>query len=580
MSRRVRRGIGAAVLGVLAAAAWSGWQTLELRSHLGQARDAATRMEAALDARDADAARAALEDLRAHSADAAEGSSGAALSLLSHLPTVGDDVSAVRVISHVLDDLAGDGLAPLVEIAERYRDGSLAPQRGRIPVRAVAELQEPVARSRAAFAEADDVLTRLEPESYVGQVAEATRQLRGIVADGNRTLPKIHDAVRLIPPFFGAEGPRRYLLVLQNNAEIRSTGGFAGSTFVIEANKGAIRLTNPVAGRTFPVLDHPVLPLTQSERALFPEAGTRFVNANLIPDFPRASELWAAHWQRRFGQQLDGVVATDPVTFSYLLGVGGPVQVGHVSLDSDNAVAELLSGTYARYTDPDAQDAFFRAAGEAAFEKVTSIADVAGLVEALRRSASEGRILIRAERGREQAIVERHDLAGVLRHAASGEPQLGIYVNDRTGTTGSKLSYYLRYDARMRAVSCRGGRQSFRGALDLRSTAPAGGLPEYVTGGSPDVPLGTQGLAIYLVGPVGGRLADVQVDGRAVPAMPVEHKGRPVVRVDWQLTAGASAKVTWRAVSGSDQTGAAEVSVTPPVEPVAKSFAVPTACGT
>jgi Protein of unknown function (DUF4012) len=47
-------------------------------------------------------------------------------------------------------------------------------------------------------------------------------------------------AVRLLPPMLGANGPREYLLLVQNNAEQRATGGIPGSVALLRAVDGAV----------------------------------------------------------------------------------------------------------------------------------------------------------------------------------------------------------------------------------------------------------------------------------------------------------------------------------------------------
>ena len=46
------------------------------------------------------------------------------------------------------------------------------------------------------------------------------------------------------------------------------------------------------------------------------------------------------------------MISIDPVALSYLLAVTGPVTVDGVTLTADNAVDELLNGTYLRLRGP------------------------------------------------------------------------------------------------------------------------------------------------------------------------------------------------------------------------------------
>ena len=49
-------------------------------------------------------------------------------------------------------------------------------------------------------------------------------------------------AFDLLPEMLGKDGPRRYLLLIQNNAEIRATGGIPGSIAVLRSDHGKITM--------------------------------------------------------------------------------------------------------------------------------------------------------------------------------------------------------------------------------------------------------------------------------------------------------------------------------------------------
>ncbi len=49
-------------------------------------------------------------------------------------------------------------------------------------------------------------------------------------------------AAKLLPDMLGQKGTRRYLLLVQNNAEIRSTGGIPGSFAILKAKNGKLSM--------------------------------------------------------------------------------------------------------------------------------------------------------------------------------------------------------------------------------------------------------------------------------------------------------------------------------------------------
>ncbi len=195
-------------------------------------------------------------------------------------------------------------------------------------------------------------------------------------------------------------------------------------------------------------------------------------------------------WQRETGQQVNGVIAIDPVTLGYLLKATGPVQLATGdTLTSDNAVKLLLSEAYAKYSDPKVQDAFFASAASAVFEKVSSGGfDAKQFVAALTRSAGEGRLRLWSADTSEEQLIDGTAVAGMLPTADEETRQFGVYLNDGTG---SKMDYYLQktisVDPRSAGrTACRPPRSRSRSRTRRRPTRPRASpstSPEAVTSG-------------------------------------------------------------------------------------------------
>lgn len=560
--------LGVAGLVVLAGAylAVTAWT---VRGALADARADASRVEPQLRDGDVAGAMTALDSFGRHAARAESRSSGPVWWAAGKLPVVGDDVRAVRTLAVAADAIARDGVRPVADLVERVESGELSPRGGRIPVDAIEDAQPDVRRAAATFDAQQRAVAGLDPDGLVGPVADARDEVADVLDRVAPVVGGVDRAVRLLPRFLGADGPRTYLLVLQNNAEVRSTGGFPGSTFLLRTEDGVVTLGDSYAGNKYPHLDQPVLPLRDDEQALFPpRVGTWFVDAPKIPDFPRTAQLLAAHAEERTGRPLDGVLATDPVTLSFLMAATGPLDIDGVRLDSGNVVEELLVGTYRRLEDPAAQDVFFEQTGSRVFEALTTTDDVAGLARGIARSAQERRLLMWFPDPTDEDAIAGTAVAGGL-PVQGGRPEVGVYVNDATGTTGSKLSYYLDAALQVRARCAPGGAAALSATATFRSTVPGdpADLPRYVTGGDPDVPLGTEGLQLYLLGPTGGSLRSVTLDGQPLALTPTTYAGRPAVRVDLTLPAGGSRSLAWTMRAGTGQSGAPEVAMTPGARP-------------
>jgi hypothetical protein len=564
---------------VLLAAAWAGWTAYRVNQDLAAAVDDVAALRQAVEDGDDAAADAALAKLQDHSGSAADRTDGLIWSVLERLPSYGDDAQGVAVVSDVIDDLSQSGIDPLVQVSDDLE--SIVPSGGRIDPVAVQALQAPVTSAHEAFVAADDRLSAEDSSGYVERLRSKYRELAGQVGDAATALASADTAAQVLPAMLGAGGPQHYLLIFQNNAEIRATGGLPGAVSLVRADDGAVEMTRQVAANTFGNTDKPVLPLTAAEEEIYSEkVGTFFLNANLQPDFPRAADLWKARWEQVYGEQIDGILSIDPVAISYVLGATGPIEAEGVTLTEDNAVDQLLHEVYLRYQDPADQDTFFRAVASTMFDKISQGADSPrDLIAALAKGADEHRVYVHDFDPEVQAEFAGTGVAGELVTEASSTPEVGVYLTD---ATGAKMSYYLRYDVDVDATYCTDGVQGLSAHARLKSDAPrdAASLPPYLTGGGAyGVKPGNQLVFLRLFGPVGGTVSAVALNGKPITGFPsVDYDGRKVFTAVVQLRPGQTVDLTWRMKSGADQTGDVQVAVTPSVRPGASSSVEQSAC--
>lgn len=568
--------LGASLLAV----AWTGWTAYRVNQDLSAAVDDAASLRRAIEAGDDAASDAALARLGEHSGAAADRTSRLTWSMLEHVPSFGDDARGVAVVSSVIDELSQAGIRPLVQVSGDLE--SIVPMDGKVDVAAVQDLQEPVAAASSAFDRADDRLSAEDSDGYVDQLRSRYRKLAGDVSDAARALRSADTAVKVMPAMLGADGAQNYLLVFQNNAEVRATGGLPGAVSLVRADDGEVRMTRQVAANSFGYTDRPVLPLTPAEKELYGDiVGTFFLNANLQPDFPRASDLWKARWEQEYPEQIDGVLSIDPVALSYVLGATGPFEVQGTTLTEDNVVDELLHEVYLRYERPSDQDAFFRAVARTMFDRIAGGAkDPRELMAALSRGAREHRVYVHDFDDQVQAQLAGSGVAGELVTESTDDPQVGVYLTD---ATGAKMSYFLRYDVDVNATYCTDGVQGIVGRASLTSDAPpnAASLPDYITGaGIYGTEPGTQAVFVRIYGPVGGSIDRIMFNGRPMAEFgTVDDRGRPVSTLVASLKPHEKVDISWSMKSGPGQTGSPTLSVTPSVEPGSKSGRIATACG-
>lgn len=564
---------------LLLAAVWVAWQAWQVNSDLTDAVDAVDDLRAAAESGDTASMKEALGRLSEASESADDRTSGPTWSLLIHLPVVGDDAHGVRTISSVVHGIAIDGAEPLVSVSKDL--AAMAPRDSEVSVGALRALQPAVSEAAAAMARADSDLAEENPQDFLVRLRNPYRELVSTVRDAHRALSSAEVALEVMPTMLGADGSRSFLMVFQNNAEVRATGGLPGAVSVVSAKSGRLTMTRQVAAATaFPGTQRPVLPLSEAEKVLYGDlVGRFFVDANFTPDFPRVAELMRARWQQVYPESVDGVVAVDPVALSYVLGVSGPIEVDGLTLTSENLVEELLHNVYLRLSDPADQDEFFQRVAQLAFEKISTGGDKPqDLLRALARGADEGRIYVHSFDPSEQALLSGHRVAGELEMAPTERPQVDVTFND---STGSKMSYYLDYDVDVRSRSCIDGVQSYTGSVRLQSTAPAdaASLPASITGGGAlAADPGLQYVNVVVFAPSGGEISDLRLDGTKIEAGSVMQGTRPADYFAVQLEPGQVVQLGWRMKSGPRQSGPTDVDVTPGLTAGDFSFSEPSAC--
>lgn len=185
-------------------------------------------------------------------------------------------------------------------------------------------------------------------EKIASRVLQSTRVRDGIVDTVTRGSHFAGDELlgELFPWFLGFDKPRTYLVLFQNNTELRPSGGFIGVYAVVRVDKGKTELLKLEGSE---VLDwntpddwNPVAPKPISDRL-----GVQrwyFRDSNWSADFPTAAQNALRLYEGEGGayaKDIDAVVAATPTVLERLLVLTGPVTVEGIEFAPENAVARL-----------------------------------------------------------------------------------------------------------------------------------------------------------------------------------------------------------------------------------------------
>jgi len=458
--------------------------------------------------------------------------------LVAAVPLAGRSLDAERAVV----EAAGAAVAAAVVAAEAVPE--LAAADGGLPVDRLARLgAELDAEARAA----ERALRRLERTSTAltpGLVGEAVHDARADLEPAVAALRSAASGSLAAADLLGAEGPRSVLVVLQNNAELRGTGGYFGAFALATGQDGRLEV-GPFGDPTD--VNHP------PERARRVEAPAEFRQDfgpfladstlwrmfNMSPDVPDSAAVGAAVAGELLGQRPDAVLLLDTVALGRLVDLDdGVVRLpSGEEVEGDELVEALLVDAYSEAGDDyRAQAARQRdlraAAGTTATRLLTSSElDADDAARAVQRLVDGRHLTVWAADPQTQEHLVAAGAAGRL--AAGPHDLVHVSVNN---LTANKLDYYVDREVE-HAVRLRDGRAEVVQRVVLTSRAPDGLVP-YVAGTRRP---GTSDLRVELSTSPRAEVHSLRVDGET--ARGDVRRGDDRTRVLTYVTLGRGQRV-------------------------------------
>lgn len=488
----------------------TGWELWQIRRELAAGRDALAGLDlASVDSSGGIAAVGEDADGHVQRADRlARRSVG--LTLLSGLPLVGPQVGALRDLTD-----ATAGVSDRTAAAARTLDAELEAGGSR-PNRRVALLEQAVDELRGIRATVRGTDPGADGPLVLPPLSSARDELATELEEAENDLGEGIEITTALSDFL--TGPRRYLVLAANNAEMRGGAGMPLSAGVADIDDGAIDVGDFVQTGD--------INLGEAGRVEAPEdlarlydflgLGKEFRNATVSPNFPKTAPLLARMSARTAFGPVDGVIMVDAIALRAMLAAVGPVKLDGRTYDANNVVEEVLNTNYLRFgavaQRRDLQNRLalkvFDTLNERSFS-VTKLA--AGLVD-----AAKGRhVLAWSSAAGEQDLWERLEVAGELEPDA-----LMVTVQNNSG---SKLDWYIQPTVVAETQRRPGGttRVSLAIAVPNPRRDPTG---PFVESAFPFLPGGLHRVLVAVYLPVDA--GDIAVDGagikRAGPDSPMQ----------------------------------------------------------
>ena len=471
---------------------------------------------------------------------------------VAEVPYLGDPFDVMRGATAAGKSVGTSGVETLLHIAKTLDPKTLRSAGDSIRL---APLQASAPELRTAAVDLDNAIRRVDGlpgRTWFGSVNHArlslSVQLHSIVG----YVDAAANATNILPTMLGAHGTQRYFIGLQNEAEMRGTGGLPGAFAIVEATNGRIKFTHFGS-------DAELLPAQTKQRiptgldfgkdydALYGTSSpTDFiVNSNISPHFPYAAQIWSRMWQKISGQKVDGALAVDPTTLAYFLSVTGPVTLpdgGQVT--AANVVSLVEKDEYALFPlDNQARKDFLVSILRASSQKLTSGAGSASqLAQTMTAVSNQNRLQVwSADPAIEKVLASTSYGAAI---PTDKTPFGALILNN---AAAGKLDYYLVRTMDYRRTGCGSQRDVFV-TITLTNNAPASGLSPYVLGRldshDSSVQPGDNRTLFDYYGSDGAELLSATIDGQPATMSVLTDLGKRVFRTDLELPRGKTTTMT------------------------------------
>ncbi|MCA9954343.1 MAG: DUF4012 domain-containing protein [Anaerolineales bacterium] len=218
-------------------------------------------------------------------------------------------------------------LKPILLILQTEDSGG-----GQLP-QMIAALAEARPRLAQAAVSLDRVATA---RAEITNVDEFPERLQPLFAQADEWLPVAQDSlavVQVLPEIMGVNGRRSYLLLAQNEDELRATGGYISGVGTLTIENGDIQSLTFQNADQFDVqnLIQNSASYSYPPQPLYDIMGAEYFllrDANYWPDFPYSAQQAIDLYQRvEPNSALDGVIAIDQEFISLLVAATGPVTI-------------------------------------------------------------------------------------------------------------------------------------------------------------------------------------------------------------------------------------------------------------
>lgn len=347
-------------------------------------------------------------------------------------------------------------------------------------------------KAQSELAEADKMLSKasakLKDDQFrkrtPGMVRSRLAPLENKLSYYNNLVQKGRAGTTILTAMVALEGKKKYLVLLQNNSELRPTGGFIGSFAQIDFEGG--KLKNLQVNDIYEI-DGQLSFHVEPPKELKEDLGQNdwyLRDSNWEPDFATAARQAEWFYVRETGNRVDGVIALDISAVENLLTVVGELDLADYGekVNAQNLFEQAV--THAEqgfFPGSQAKKQFLTALVNQLFNKVFFLPkqDWPGIVAAMGKSLEEKHLMVYLADQKLFSYMVSQNWAGTLPRATE---EVDGQVNDflaifEANLGANKANYYVDRDYELQTVIGKEGEVDHRLKVSYTNRSPSNVWP-------------------------------------------------------------------------------------------------------
>lgn len=194
-------------------------------------------------------------------------------------------------------------------------------------------------------------MARVKIESLPSEVRPKAEEARELLSKVHMGLRELRALSAFAAVMIGEESQRRYLVVFQNPAELRPTGGFMGSYAEVLFDRGEIKSLVVPGGGPYDLQGQLKVRVRPPGPLRLIAEKWEFQDANWFPDFAESAKKINWFWSNAGQPTLDGIFAVNARLVVNLLKVTGPIEMPEYgkTITSENFMNEAQLAVEVEY---------------------------------------------------------------------------------------------------------------------------------------------------------------------------------------------------------------------------------------